>query len=143
LHRPRAARVRGARMSGLAIIESPLLTGLPGVRHAFFTRWGGVSGGFYANLNVGRGSNDNPADVAENRRRAAAYFDVDADALDTCYQIHSADALVAEEPWGDVRPEGDAVVTQIVGLVCGVLAADCAPVLIAEPRARSVAPAHA
>ncbi|MDP9102966.1 MAG: hypothetical protein M3N05_03025, partial [Pseudomonadota bacterium] len=39
-----------------APVSSPLLTALPGIRHAFFTREGGVSTGIYASLNVGRGS---------------------------------------------------------------------------------------
>ncbi|MFZ5721794.1 MAG: laccase domain-containing protein, partial [Pseudomonadota bacterium] len=58
-------------MTDLPVITSPLLD-LPGLRHAFFTRQGGVSEGIYASLNVGAGSNDAPAAVAENRRRAAA-----------------------------------------------------------------------
>ena len=55
-------------MSSLPALTSPLLD-LPGVRHAFFTRQGGVSQGLYASLNVGRGSGDDPADVAEKCRR--------------------------------------------------------------------------
>ena len=50
------------------ILTSKLLD-VAGVRHAFFTRQGGVSQGIYANLNVGLGSGDDPAAVAENRRR--------------------------------------------------------------------------
>src|SRR5690606_16907309 len=119
------------------------LAALPGVRHAFFTRQGGVSAGVYASLNVGRGSRDDPAAVEENRRRAAGWFGVMPDALNCGYQIHSARALVAEAPWGAYRPEGDAVVTDQRSLVCGALHADCAPVLIADPQARVVAAAHA
>ena len=88
----------------LPIIQSPLLARVEGVRHAFFTRKGGVSTGVYDSLNVGRGSRDEPADVAENRRRAAAWFDLPSEALNTCYQIHSAIAVRALEPWGDERP---------------------------------------
>lgn len=124
-------------------LKSPLLSALPGVRHAFFTRNGGVSTGIYDSLNVGRGSADAPADVEENRSRAAGWFGVMPDALNTCYQIHSAKALVAEAPWGRYRPQGDAVVTAQRSVVCGALAADCAPVLIADPEARVVAAAHA
>ena len=82
----------------LPIIQSPLLARVEGVRHAFFTRKGGVSTGVYDSLNVGRGSRDEPADVAENRRRAAAWFDLPSEALNTCYQIHSAIAVRALEP---------------------------------------------
>lgn len=123
--------------------QSPLLSAVPGVRHAFFTRQGGVSTGIYSSLNVGRGSRDEAADVAENRRRAAAWFGAEPRQLLTCYQIHSPTVLVAERAWGDERPEADGVVTTEPGLVCGALAADCAPVLLADPHARVVAAVHA
>ena len=129
-------------MTALPVLTSPLLD-LPGIRHGFFTREGGVSTGIYASLNVGRGSGDDPADVTENRRRAAAHFGLDAPALSTAYQIHSATALVADRPWGDERPQGDAVVSATPGILCGALAADCAPVLLADPEARVVASVHA
>jgi polyphenol oxidase len=126
----------------LPALTSPLLD-LPGVRHAFFTRQGGVSQGIYEGLNVGQGSGDHPEDVTENRRLAAAHFDLPAEALSTCYQIHSATALATDAPWGADRPQGDGVVTGSVGVLCGALAADCAPILLADPKARIVAAAHA
>jgi len=129
--------------SPLPTIQSPLLAAVPGVRHAFFTRQGGVSTGIYDSLNVGRGSQDEPADVIENRARTARWFGVAPEDLNTCYQIHSTIAIVADGSWGDVRPEGDAVVTRTPGVICGALSADCAPVLIVDPVARIVAAAHA
>ncbi len=129
-------------MTDLPVITSPLLD-LAGIQHAFFTRQGGVSTGIYEGLNVGLGSGDAPGDVAENRRRAAAHFDVAPEALITAYQIHSATALIADGPWGEARPEADGVATNRRGLACGALAADCAPILFADPRAGVVAAAHA
>jgi YfiH family protein len=130
-------------MTALPVLASPLLDGLPGVRHAFFTREGGVSTGLYASLNLGRGSRDDPAAVAENRRRTAAHLGVQEPALLACYQTHSAVAHVAEGSWGDHRPEGDAVVTATPGLACCALSADCAPVLLADAEAGVVGAAHA
>jgi YfiH family protein len=124
----------------LPVITSPLLD-VAGVRHAFFTREGGVSTGVYAGLNVGLGSNDDPEAVLENRRLAAAYFG--AGEIVTAYQVHSALALVADGPWPAGPPQADAVVSATPGVVCGALAADCAPVLICDPQARVVAAAHA
>jgi YfiH family protein len=124
------------------VLSSDLLGGVNGVRHAFFTRKGGVSKGIYSSLNVGVGSRDRPGAVAENRARAAAAFEVEARALITCYQIHSATVIAADRPWAE-RPEGDAIVTAAPGLMCAVLTADCAPVLIADAQARIVACAHA
>ncbi|MET0272916.1 MAG: peptidoglycan editing factor PgeF [Phenylobacterium sp.] len=127
-------------MTALPVLTSPLLD-LPGVRHAFFTRQGGVSQGLYASLNVGLGSKDDEAAVIENRRRCAAHFG--ADEIVTAYQVHSASALVADGPWPAGPPQADAVVSATSGVVCGALAADCAPVLIADAGARVVAAAHA
>jgi len=127
----------------LPTIQSPLLAAVPGILHAFFTRQGGVSTGIYDSLNAGRGSKDDPADVIENRSRAARWFGLAPEDLNTCYQIHSTIAITADGSWGDVRPEGDAVVTRTPGVICGALSADCAPVLIVDPEARIVASAHA
>ena len=126
----------------LAPITHPLLTEA-GVRHGFFTRQGGVSDGIYASLNTGVGSSDDPALVAENRRRIAAHLGGMPDDLAACYQVHSAVAHVAETGWRGHRPEGDASVTRAPGVICGVLTADCAPILLADPEARVVGAAHA
>jgi YfiH family protein len=123
-------------------LKSTLLEKVPGVRHAFFTRHGGVSTGVYDSLNVGVGSKDDPEAVQENRARAAAELGVGLSHLLTCYQVHSNIAVTADAPFAG-RPEADAVVTQTPGLVCGALAADCAPILLADGEARVIASAHA
>jgi YfiH family protein len=130
-------------MAALSVLTDPVLAALPGVRHAFFTRQGGVSTGLYDSLNVGLGSKDEPSAVIENRRRAAAHFGADADHLLTGFQIHSDVVFTAHAPWGEARPEGDGVATATPGVVCGALSADCAPVLLADPQARVVCAAHA
>ncbi|WP_293677104.1 peptidoglycan editing factor PgeF [uncultured Phenylobacterium sp.] len=126
-------------MTDLPVLTSPLLD-LPGIRHAFFTRQGGVSEGVYASLNVGAGSSDDPEAVQENRRRAAAHLGGD---LVTAYQVHSASVLVADGPWPAGPPQADGVASRTAGAICGALAADCAPILLADPQARVVAAAHA
>jgi len=123
-------------------IAHPLLE-RAGVQHGFFTRDGGVSTGLYEGLNTGLGSNDDPAAVAENRRRVAEAMGGTPDDLAGCYQIHSVIARVAEGPWRGDRPEGDAVVTRTPGVICSVLTADCAPVLLADAEAGVVAAVHA
>ena len=114
-----------------------------GLRHGFFTREGGASEGIYAGLNTGVGSKDDPALVAENRRRVAEWMGGGLDDLCGCYQIHSAVARVAETGWKGDRPEGDAVVTAVRGPIASVLTADCAPVLLADVEAGVVGAAHA
>ena|SRR5436190_246576 len=122
------------------VLTSRLLD-YPGIRHGFFTRQGGVSQGLYASLNVGVGSGDDPDAVAENRRRASEHFG--GTTLVTAYQVHSATALVADGVWPAGPPQADAVVTATPGVICGALAADCAPVLLCDPQARIVAAVHA
>ncbi len=125
-------------------IEAPALAGLAGIRHAFFTRGGGVSPGIYASLNAGVGSNDDPQHVAANRARMAASLGVAPERFLTCYQIHSPDVVVAEMPWsGEARPRADAIVTNRPGLAIGISTADCGPVLFADPQACIVGAAHA
>lgn len=114
-----------------------------GVRHGFFTRRGGVSTGLYDGLNTGVGSNDDPAAVFENRRRVAELMGGGPEDLAACFQIHSAVARVAETGWRGERPEGDATVTTTPGVICAVLTADCAPVLLADPEAGIIGAAHA
>jgi YfiH family protein len=123
-------------------ITHPLLD-RAGVRHGFFTRQGGVSTGLYEGLNTGVGSNDDPAAVAENRRRIAEHLGGVPDDLAACYQVHSPIARVAAAGWKGERPEGDATVTAAPGVICAVLTADCAPVLLADPEAGVVGAAHA
>ena len=123
-------------------ITHPLLAG-SGARHGFFTRRGGVSTGLYAGLNTGVGSQDDVAAVAENRRRVAAWMGGASDDLAACYQIHSAVVRVAETGWKGERPEGDAVVSGSPGVICAVLTADCAPVLLVDAEAGVVGATHA
>ena len=125
-------------------ILAPSLAALPGIRHAFFTRQGGVSTGLYASLNGGMGSNDDPAAVAENRARMAGAVGVAPDRLLACWQVHSADAVLGTEPWTrETAPKADAIVTATPGIGAAVSIADCGPVLFADPDARVVAAAHA
>jgi hypothetical protein len=125
-------------------IEAHALAGLAGIRHAFFTRDGGVSPGIYASLNAGVGSNDDPQNVAANRARMAASLGVAPEQFLTCYQIHSPHVVVADTPWsGDARPRADAIVTNRPGLAIGISTADCGPVLFADPEAHIVGAAHA
>ena len=124
--------------------ESETLAALPGVRHGFFTRRGGVSQGVYASLNCGLGSGDDGRAVAENRGRAMAAFGLPGEALATAYQVHSAEARAIAAPFApDARPKIDGMATRARGLALGVLAADCAPVLFADPHARVIGAAHA
>jgi YfiH family protein len=125
-------------------LQAKSLSAIKGIRHAFFTRNGGVSEGLYATLNGGIGSKDAPERVGENRARMAAAVGVAPERLLSLYQIHSPDVVVATAPWTRAsRPRADAVVTRIPGLALGISTADCGPVLFADPQAGVIAAAHA
>src|SRR5713226_2460757 len=126
------------------MLQAPSLATLTGIRHAFFTREGGVSKGIYASLNGGIGSHDEPGHVAENRARMAASLGVRPDQLLTAYQIHSPDVVIIDRPWAaHQRPRADALVTKRPGLAIAVTTADCGPVLLADETAGVVGAAHA
>ncbi|HEY6832328.1 MAG TPA: peptidoglycan editing factor PgeF [Pseudolabrys sp.] len=126
------------------MLQAPSLSELARIRHAFFTRSGGVSDGIYASLNGGVGSDDAPDNVAQNRARMAEALGVAPGRLLTPYQIHSPDVVVAEEPWThEARPRADAVITRTPGLAIGVSTADCGPLLFADDQAGVIGAAHA
>ncbi len=126
------------------MITVSALNALSRIRHGFFTRNGGVSEGLYASRNCGLGSNDDPAKVRVNRERSVLELDMPPEALVTVHQQHTADVVVVDRPFPEGQaPVADALVTTVPRLVVGVLTADCAPVLLAEPSAGVVAAAHA
>jgi YfiH family protein len=134
--------MNGIDVAGM--VRAGSLAALPGIRHGFFTRTGGVSQGIYASLNGGLGSHDAAAQVAENRARMAAALAVRPERLITAYQTHSVDVVTADAPWSpDTRPRADAIVTRARGLAIAVTTADCGPVLFADAQAGVIGAAHA
>ncbi|MGE0653947.1 MAG: peptidoglycan editing factor PgeF [Alphaproteobacteria bacterium] len=125
-------------------VTGSLLSAAPGVRHAFFTRRGGASEGIFSSLNCGLGSGDSRAAVIENRARAASHLGLAPWSLLTVYQCHSPTCVTVDGPWPDGQaPEADAMVTRTADLALGILAADCAPVLLADAQAKVIGAAHA
>lgn len=122
--------------------RSPLFDDASRIAHVFCGRRGGVSTGVFASLNCGPGSGDDLALVAENRARALKA--VDASHLNTLYQIHSGEAVVAAAPWTrETAPKADGMSANARGLALGILTADCAPVLFADAQAGVIGAAHA
>ena len=101
------------------------------------TRQGGVSGGPYASLNLGTGGGDDPAAVAENRRRLLDHTGGEPVWL---RQVHGT-SVVTGAPSGPM--EADACIAREPGLTLHVLTADCLPILVAARDASAVAAIHA
>src|SRR5260370_29470974 len=109
------------------VITLSALDGDPRIRHAFFTREGGVSQGLFASLNCGFGSRDDPASVEQNRAIAAAQLGLPAERLVTCHQIHGTATITVDRPWPRAaHPRAAAMVTPVPGIALGVLPAGCA-----------------
>ncbi len=127
------------------MIESDLFADSTSLRHKFFTREGGVSDGLYASLNCGIGSSDRVENVFENRRRASEALGVSLSRLVTLSQVHGANVIAVSDPAEVLanRPEADAMVTGQPDVALGILTADCAPVLLAEPASNIIGAAHA
>jgi len=124
--------------------EAATLAGLAGLRHGFFGRRGGVSGGPFASLNVSLRNADHTNHALENRRRVLAALGGEGRPLLIARQVHGVQCRVVEAAFDPAAPpEADALATRSPGLVLGVTTADCAPLLLAEPVAGVAAAAHA
>ncbi len=105
------------------------------------TRSGGVSTGPFASLNLGRHVGDEPAAVAENRRRLRAALPDEPRWLN---QVHGADVVCLDTSTDtQVVHTADAAVTTLRGKPCAVMVADCLPVLFCDEAGTCVAAAHA
>ena len=125
------------------MIQSDRLAALPGLRHGFFTRQGGVSEGIYASLNIGLGSSDDRAHVLENRGRVADVLGVARGRLALPYQVHSPNVWLIDAATDlSAPPRADAVVTRLTDVAIGISTADCGPILFADPKARVIGAAH-
>lgn len=128
----------------IPIEQSPALGAIDGLRHGFLGRRGGVSTGVFAGLNVSEKGGDDLTLVAKNRHRAAASLGFPAGHLATLYQIHSNRVVtLTAPPAANDRPRADALVTNLPGLLLGILTADCTPILFADPVAGVAGATHA
>ena len=109
---------------------------------AFTDRYGGVSGVPFDSLNLAITGEDDAAARAENLRLVLADFAPGATVADL-HQVHGATVHVVVEPPAGTRPEADGIVTDRPDVVLVVRAADCVPVLFADPEAGVIGAAHA
>src|SRR5262245_12047111 len=115
----------------------------PGVHFAFTDRHGGVSAAPFDSCNLGFASGDDRAKVAANRASVATRLGLAADRVVFVHQVHSAQVVNATSAWPGDPPRADGLVSIARGLALAVLAADCVPVLLADPDAGVIAAVHA
>lgn len=125
------------------MLQAANLASLPGLRHGFFGRRGGISEGVWSSLNVGQRSGDDLVRVAANRARCAEALGCAADRLVIARQVHGTVCLKVDSPWDGPAPDADGLATCRPGLLLGVVTADCGPVLFADAEAGVIGACHA
>ncbi len=113
-----------------------------GFIHGFPERTGGVSVGPRSSLNLGKRWGDDEANVATNRRLLAEHAGYDPAQLVATRHVHGTRVWRFGEPLAD-DAEFDGLVCDRIGPVLGAFAADCVPLVFAEPEARVCGAAHA
>ena len=122
---------------------------LPGIRHCFTTRAGGVSEGYLSSLNFRRGLYDPDDNINENFRRTARFFDVAPDRIVCAQQTHTSNVRIVTEADGGKGvtrdrdyTDVDGLITDVPGLVLYTSHADCVPIYFYDPERRVIALAH-
>jgi len=114
------------------VLRPRIFAEVPSVTAGVSTRKGGVSGAPYDTLNLGRHVGDDSSSVEENRRRFCAALDADPAWLATAGQVHGSTVRVIEAPRHE--PFCDGLVTTTPELLLAIATADCAAVLLADPK---------
>ncbi len=117
--------------------------------NGFSTRFGGVSTGYYAAMNLGHSTDDAEENIRENYRRMADVIGFDPENLVCSAQTHTANVRVVSEAdrgrgysrekgWNDV----DGLITNVPDLVLSTVYADCVPLYFVDPLHHAIGLAH-
>ena len=134
---------------GVVYNASEQLSAIPGIAHGFSTRYGGVSEGIYASMNLGLTRGDDPDKVRENYRRFTAAIGGTGRGWAMCDQVHGSTvrtittADIKTDLYTRLGYEGDGMITAIPGVTLVVFSADCIPVLLCDPVRRVIGAVHA
>ena len=129
--------------NGLVYMTSSLIP----ARHAFTTRYGGVSTGYLSSLNLISGHGDEPENIRENFRRVAALMGAGVDECAVTKQVHKAEVRLVDERdrhvcLSPVPYEADGIATATKGLPLFCFTADCVPALLCEKSGKAAAAVH-
>tara|TARA_Y100000588_G_scaffold368407_1_gene436266 strand:- start:375 stop:1136 length:762 start_codon:yes stop_codon:yes gene_type:complete len=113
------------------------------LKHCFFSRKNGVSRGLYESLNCGMGSKDKKEDVMKNLEIVSKKIGCKKESLITLNQTHS-DQVIYFKNKNDIKNKlnGDAIVSSAQNIGICILTADCAPILIYDPKKKIIACIH-
>lgn len=130
-------------VDGLIYMSSSVIR----TKHAFTTRFGGVSTGDFASLNLGFGRGDAPENVRENYRRLTALMGAEIDGCAVTRQVHGNEVRVVtradrHECGAPVPYEADGIITTERGLPIMCFVADCVPALLWDGENGVIAAVH-
>jgi polyphenol oxidase len=103
---------------------------IPGLRHGFMGRLGGVSSGRYATFNLAEWVGDDSAAVRTNWDRWHAAYP--ATRVARLSQVHGKTVHTIDANFDEMRHEGDGMVTPAAGILLGIFSADCVPILMVD-----------
>lgn len=140
---------RLTNIDGIPFITFPVLEHIPCIKHAFSTRYGGVSTGIYSSMNLNFDRGDDPEAVMENFRRVAASLKTECSHMVLSDQTHTANVrIVTEEDAGkglsceQDYQDVDGMITNVPGLMLVTSHADCVPLFFADPVHKAIGMTH-
>jgi len=116
--------------------------------HAFSTRFGGVSSGIFATLNLGLNLDDKQENIRENYKRLCDAIGIETDDIVFSNQVHGTTIrTVSKSDRGGLfipgKPQADGLITNEPGVALMVFTADCVPILLHDPVKGAIGAVHA
>jgi len=124
--------------------QSEFLLDIP-IKHAIFTRIGGISTGQWAELNVGMTVGDDPKKVIENRKISFKALGRDIKTMSDSWLTHETGVLIYDLPRGPeskIPPKADIILTDNPEVTLFMRYADCVPIVLYDPKKKAVGLAH-
>jgi hypothetical protein len=123
--------------------EFPGFSSFTALRHAIYTRHGGISQGYFHSLNVAALVGDSQENVRTNLEIIRTTLG--ARSLKSVQQVHGTNIAIIREASSTISEEpvgADAMITDLPGVVLMVKQADCQAVLLFDPRKKVISNIH-
>ncbi len=125
------------------MIKAKKLSKFKNIKHGFFGSKGGVSKGIYKSLNCGLGSKDKVKNIKKNFKIVLSKLNTKNKNIYLPKQIHSNKLYYINKKTKKNRVKCDAVITDQKNIPIGVLTADCAPLILFDPKKIIISVIHA